>query len=98
MKEEYKDFKFERWFLENLIEVYNLESKKKNLIFQEFKSFIPQKSIRRFIKEMSNRIKVSEKLLQFFFWRSYDSHILYLEYYDSFDNLFNNNIKMPLIN
>jgi glyoxylase-like metal-dependent hydrolase (beta-lactamase superfamily II) len=98
MKEDYKDFKFERWFLENLIEVYNLESKKKNLIFQEFKSFIPQKSIRRFIKEMSNRIKVSEELLQFFFWRSYDSHILYLEYDDSFDNFFNNTLKMPLIN
>ncbi|MBY8991823.1 MAG: MBL fold metallo-hydrolase [Candidatus Lokiarchaeota archaeon] len=98
MNEEYKDFKFEKWFIENLMEVYSLESKKKNLIFQEFKKFIPQTSIRQFIKEISNRVKVSEELLQFFFWRSYDIHILELEYSKSFDNFFNNALKMPLIN
>ena len=98
MNEEYKDFKFEKWFVENLIEVYNLESKQKDLIFQEFKKFIPQTSVRQFIKEMSKRIKISEELLQLFFWRSYDIHILELEYGDSFNHFFNNTLKMPLMN
>ncbi|MFX1280041.1 MAG: MBL fold metallo-hydrolase [Promethearchaeota archaeon] len=98
MKEEYKNFKLERWFIENLIEIYRLDQKKKNLIFQEFKKFVPQTSVRRFIKDLSKRIKVSEEILQLFLWRAHDCHILYLEYEDSFTNFFNNTFKMPLIN
>jgi len=97
MKEEYKDFKFEKWFIENLIKVYKIDLEKKNFIFQEFKRFIPQTSVRQFIKEMSRRIEVSEELLQFFFWGSCDSYTLYLEYDDSFDNFFNNTLKIPLV-
>jgi len=97
MKEEYKDLKIFREVAETFIEVYNLDLEKRDLIFQEFNKFVPQTSMRQFIKELSKRNDVSEELIRFFFWRSYDFHILHLEYGESFNKFFNDVIKMPIV-
>ncbi|MFX1575331.1 MAG: MBL fold metallo-hydrolase [Promethearchaeota archaeon] len=84
--------------LKILIKIFNLDPKKKNIIFQEFIKFTPQTSIRKFIKHASKRIRIPEEMIQHFFWSSHDLSESFLEYGDSFKNFFNNIIKYPLMN
>jgi len=92
------DFKIPREVFGRLIDIFNLNVEQRNQIFQEFNKFKLQTSIRKFIKEMSKRIEISEDILHFFFWISSDIYALSLEYDKSFKNFFNNGIKSPLEN
>jgi glyoxylase-like metal-dependent hydrolase (beta-lactamase superfamily II) len=98
MKEEYKDLKIPREVMEKIVEFYNLDSQKKELTFQEFKKFIPQTSIRQFIRKLAKRYEISEELLQIFFWQSHNGYEVYLKYDEPFDKFFHDLIKIPLVN
>ncbi|MHA2474987.1 MAG: MBL fold metallo-hydrolase, partial [Promethearchaeota archaeon] len=83
---------------ERLINIYKLDTDQKNLIFKEFKNFIPQTSVRQFIKDISKRTEFSEDLVQNFFWFSFDSYVTFLESEESFNEFFNNLIKVQIVN
>ncbi len=51
---------------ERLLEIFKLDIKQKNQIFQEFKKFPLQTSIRKFIKKFSKRTEFPAGLLQNF--------------------------------
>ena len=93
-----RDFKIPEEALGRLIDLFNLDTVQKNQIFQEFSKFKPQTSARKFIKEVSKRIEISEHDLQFFFWISSDIYAISLENAESFKKYFNNDIKSPLEN
>ncbi len=93
-----RDLTISRNQFERLINLNKLDANQKNLIFQEFNKFIPQTSVRQFIKEVSKRTELSEVILQNFFWFSYDLHVLFLENGESFNNFFNNKVKLQLVN
>jgi len=89
---------FPRREAEKLINIFKLDVNQKNQIFQEFKKFVPQSSVRQFIKDSSKRIELSVDILQNFFWSSYDAHVVFLESREPFNEFFNNKIKSPIIN
>ena len=93
-----RDLTIPRNKAERLITIYKLDANKKNLIFQEFKKFTPQTSVRQFIKEVSKRTELSEDVLQIVFWFSFDTYTLFLESGESFNDFFKNKIKSPIIN
>ena len=62
-----EEIKIPKESLAIIIEIFNLDIKKKNSIFQEFTKFVPQTSIRKFVKQVSKRIKIPEEKIQFFF-------------------------------
>jgi glyoxylase-like metal-dependent hydrolase (beta-lactamase superfamily II) len=93
-----RDLKIRRYDAERLIDIYKLDTEKKNLIIQEFKKFVLQSSVRQFIKKTSKRLELSEKLLQKFFWFSFDAYVLFLEVGESFNEFFNNKIKSTFLN
>jgi len=93
-----RDLTIPRNKAERLITIYKLDANKKNLIFQEFKKFTPQTSVRQFIKEVSKRTELSEDVLQMVFWFSFDTYTLFLESGESFNDFFKNKIKSPIIN
>ncbi|MFX0083856.1 MAG: MBL fold metallo-hydrolase [Candidatus Hodarchaeota archaeon] len=88
-----REIRIPKYQLENIIKVYNLDFEDKKLLFQEFNNFIPQTSVRHFIKEISKRTKFPVDLLQNFFWFSHDMYILFLENGESYSEFFNNIIK-----
>ena len=93
-----RDLTIPRKEAERLINIYKLDVNQKNLIFQEFKNFTPQTSIRQFIKGISKRTELSEDLLQHFFWFSYDSYVSFSENGEPIKEFFNNKIKSPIVN
>ncbi len=93
-----RDFKIPKEILGRLIDLFNLDTEQKDQIFQEFNKFKLQTSVRKFIKEVSKRTKISEENLQFFFWISSDIYAISLENAESFKKYFNNDIKSPLEN
>ncbi|MHA2184834.1 MAG: MBL fold metallo-hydrolase [Promethearchaeota archaeon] len=93
-----EDLRIPRNQAERLINIYKLDTDQKNLIFKEFKNFIPQTSVRQFIKDISKRTEFSEDLVQNFFWFSFDSYVTFLESEESFNEFFNNLIKVPIVN
>jgi len=93
-----RDLTIPRNQVERLINIYKLDANQKNLIFQEFDNFIPQTSVRQFIKEVSKRTEFPEDLLQNFFWFSFDSYVTFLESGEPFTEFFNNNIRSPIVN
>ena len=93
-----RDFKITKERAKRLIDIYKLDVKQRNLIFQEFNKFTPQTSVRRFIKKVSKKNELSEDILQNFFWFSVDSYELFLENAEDFNNFFNNKIKSPIMN
>lgn len=93
-----RELKLPRNEVEKLIEIYNLDFKKKKLIFQEFSKFTPQTSIRQFIKDKSNKIGIPEEILRNFWWLSFNLYVAFLENGESFDEFFNNIIKSPIVN
>ena len=93
-----EDIRIPKNQIEFIVNLYNLDLEKKKLMFDEFNNFIPQTSIRRFIKKSSKRSKISEEVLRNMFWNSLDTYALFLESGESFDNFFHNIIKSPLIN
>jgi hypothetical protein len=62
-----RDFKIPIYAAERLVDIFNLAAEQKSQIFHEFKKFKPPTSVRKFIKEISNRTELSVDLLQFFF-------------------------------
>ncbi len=93
-----RDFKIPKERAKRLIDIYKLDVKQKNLIFQEFNKFIPQTSVRHFIKKVSKNSELSEGILQNFFWFSVDLYELFLENGEKFNEFFNNKIKSPIMN
>jgi len=93
-----KDLKIPRIQAERLINIYNLDTNQKNLIFQEFTNFIPQTSVRQFIKEVSKRTEFPEEMLQNFFWFSFDSYVTFLESDEPFNEFFDNKIQSQILN
>ena len=93
-----RDLKIPRIQAERLINIYKLDTNQKNLIFQEFTNFIPQTSVRQFIKEVSKRTEFPEDLLQDFFWFSFDSYVAFLESDEPFNEFFNNKTRSPIVN
>ncbi|MHA2181583.1 MAG: MBL fold metallo-hydrolase [Promethearchaeota archaeon] len=93
-----RDLTIPRNQAEKLIDIYKLDTNQKNLIFQEFMNFVPQTSVRQFIKEVSKRTEFPEELLQNFFWFSFDSYVTLLESGEPFTEFFNKNIKTPIVN
>ena len=93
-----EDLKIPRNQVERLLNIYNLEEEQKNQIFQEFTNFIPQTSVRQFIKELSKRTTFPVDLLQSFFWFSFDSYVVFLENGEPFNKFFENLIKSPIVN
>ncbi len=82
---------------DEIFNIYNLDTQKKEKIFDEFKQFKLQTSIRRFIKKTAKKIDIAEDVLWSVFRLSYSLHILYLENGESFDEFFNNTIKAPIL-
>ena len=93
-----RDLKIPRNQAERLINIYNLDTNQKNLIFQEFTNFIPQTSVRQFIKEVSKRTEFPEEMLQNFFWFSFDSYVTFLESDEPFNEFFDNKIQSQILN
>ncbi|MCK4284698.1 MAG: MBL fold metallo-hydrolase [Candidatus Lokiarchaeota archaeon] len=92
-----RDLTIQRNQVERLINIYKLDANQKNLIFQEFNNFIPQTSVRHFIKEVSKRTEFPEDLLQNFFWFSFDTYVVFLENGETFNESFDNLIKYPIL-
>lgn len=82
---------------DEIFNIYNLEADKKQQIFDEFKQFKLQTSIRKFIKKTAKKIDVTELVLWSFFRLSYSLHVLFLENGEPFDEFFNNTIKAPIL-
>jgi glyoxylase-like metal-dependent hydrolase (beta-lactamase superfamily II) len=82
---------------DEIFNIYNLEAQMKEQIFDEFKQFKLQTSIRRFIKKTSKKIDVSEQILWTVFRLSYSLHILYIQNGETFDEFYNNTIKAPIL-
>ncbi|MHA2122594.1 MAG: MBL fold metallo-hydrolase, partial [Promethearchaeota archaeon] len=92
-----EDLRIPRNQAERLINIYKLDINQKNLIFQEFKNFILQTSVRYFIKDISKRTEFPEDLLQNFFWFSFDSYVTFLESDEPFKDFFNTKIMSPIV-
>ena len=93
-----KDFKIPKEVAERLIDFFKLDIEQRNQIIQEFNKFPLQTSIRKFIKEASKRTELSERLLQNFFWNSFDMYELFLENSEPFIEFFKNVIKSTIEN